>query len=724
MSSSSSNGRAKKKASAQRKKANGGARSTRTASTKGARSFGRSKSRQSKPEGSCAADAIGALDDADLNELYRFWSGESPAHLPAAEVLRKQVAGWMGEAGRVKERVAELGRRLGTVLDLCLAAPAYTLTFAELAESKQLAYLSRYDLEASLSVLTRRALLVERKPARIAQSGTTSFLVPADLGDAILRERRAQRRGVFGTFTLRGHLDRMYDDPQRSARTSPGRVREMYKMYSNEAAAVARVERLPEGLRELAKKVVLEFGGVLPRSLFDRMETELPHWNGRRWGKILEESLVGTVERLDLTSYGIRHQGETLITFNEVSLAWLRRVAVPSDPDAPHDEASLGVDLVSNMSRFLSFIIDHNVRFTVRGEIFKTTEKRILQELIPNPGRELERSQVLGFIYRFARHAGLIESTGERTFALTSAGRDWEAQELASKQSALLEYVLEEKGLGGDYFHQLRMRHIFLRMFKRVEPEVWYDIMYLPFLARNNYLSSLDELAVDEHFRGASPSARQGLEDLQRMAWNLVGWVRKRLYLLGLVDLGYDSAKRPVAMRMTRMGARMLGLDGLHPEGAVLGSLVVTPDFEIVLFRSGDDAALVHDIDRFADREKDGHLMHFSISERSIHRALSEGMALGRIVDTLSDNARTPIPQNVLYSIKDWAAQAGLLFLDRKLVVSCENADQLKAFARDPGVRPYVRRTLDANRVQLKDGVSQARMRSLLRDLSYLVESE
>ena len=159
----------------------------------------------------------------------------------------------------------------------------------------------------------------------------------------------------------------------------------MYKMYSNEAASVARVERLPEGLRSLMEKAVLEFGGILPRGLFDRMETELPHWNGRRWGKILKDSLIGTVEQLDLTRYGIQHAGETLIVFNEVTLAWLKRVAVPSDPDAPHDEASLGVDLVSNLSRFLAFIIDHNVRFTVRGEIFKTTEKRILSDLIPNP---------------------------------------------------------------------------------------------------------------------------------------------------------------------------------------------------------------------------------------------------------------------------------------------------------------------------------------------------
>ena len=59
----------------------------------------------------------------------------------------------------------------------------------------------------------------------------------------------------------------------------------------------------------------------------------------------------------------------------------------------------------------------------MRGDIFKTTEKRLLEELIPNPGRELSRSEVLDFIYAFARHERIIESTGERTFALTAHGR-------------------------------------------------------------------------------------------------------------------------------------------------------------------------------------------------------------------------------------------------------------------------------------------------------------
>lgn len=671
-----------------------------------------------------AVDATAEVTKADLKELFRFWAGETKQRQPAtAAELRAQLVIWMTDSDVVLARMESLGRRLGSVFDLLLSAPRYEQSVAELTTHNDLAYLSAYDLEAALAMLVRRGLAVGIISSAALGNGGQAYCVPMDVGDAVLRGRRSLRRGIFDTFTLRGHLDRLYDDPARAARTPPSRVRELYKMYAKEAAAVARIERLPEGLRALVQKVILEFGGILHRDLFERMDTDLPHWNGRRWSKILSDSLVGSVERLELGSYGISHSGETLMVFNEVALAWLRRVAVPGDPDQPDDEASLGVDLVSNISRFIAFILENNVRFTQRGEIFKTTEKRILGDLIPNPGRELERAEVLQFIYHFAHHAELIESTGERTFALTARGRDWEPQSLEEKLRTLYEYIVEETSLLGEPFHQVRMRRLFLRMLKRIEAGIWYDIMYVPFLVRNQYLCSLDDLEVDEYFAGRATAAGAGAsEDLQRMAWNLVNWVRKRLYLLGLVDLGYDAAGRPVAMRLTRLGARTIGVTEPDGESAAVGSLVVTPDFEVVMIPTGDDGELVHDLDRFCERGKGSSLKQFSITQKSVNRALAEGMSLARMCVTLERNARTPVPQNVLYSVRDWASQAGLLELDSQLVVRASSPVQLQELLVNPGMRALVGQVLDENCVQLNTDGTQARTRALLRELGFIVE--
>ena len=671
-----------------------------------------------------ACSAVSALPDSDTPELFRFWAGKRHVTVPrGAKAQRNQVVEWMSDPALVAARVDGMGRRLLTVFDALIASPRYELSSSELSVHKQLAYLSSYDLEAALQALERHALIAPSTSKEMIRYGMRAYAIPVDIGDSVLRQRRAKRRGVFDVFALRGHLDRLYGDPARSSRMPAGRQRELYKMYSNEAAAVARIERLPDGLRGLIEKVVLEFGGILSKDLFERMEHDLPHWNGRRWGKLLEESMIGTVERLELGCYGLNHSDNTLIVFNEVALAWLRRVAVPGDPDAPHDEAALGVDLVSNISRFIGFIIDHNVRFTIRGEIFKTTEKRILQELIPNPGRELARAEVLNFIYGFSRHARLIESTGERTFALTARGREWEPKPLEEKMQTLLEYTLEERDLGGEYFHQARMRRIFMRLLKRIEVDVWYDLMYLPFLSRNTYLTNLDELAVEDYF-AASGSLSRGapMEDLQRLAWNLVSWVRKRLYLLGVLDLGYDSHGRPVAMRLTRMGAKMIGIAAEQEEQAGVGNLVVTPDFEIVLFPTGDDSELVHDLDRFCKREKNGHLVHFRILEKGVHRALAEGMFLRRILGTLETNSRTPVPQNVVYSIRDWASHAGLLQLDSDRIIRCDNSEVFERLCADPGVKPYINSVLDERRVKLKAKGTPKRLQSVLRELGFLVE--
>ena len=662
------------------------------------------------------AAALKRLKKAELREPYLFWAAGESAEVPAKVAeLRAALAKWMTEPSRAVARTGALGSEERVVLDALLAAPHHRA-----GQAHVLGLVEGARVGEALESLERAAILF-----RDGEGEEATFVLPAELADALLLQEIAeQSRGSGVTLTLKGHLDLRYAGPETERPMSPSRLREMFKMYANEPAAVARVERLPEGLRDLVGKTVLEFGGLLPRRFFERMETELPHWNQRRWAKILEESLVGTTARMDLDRYGIQHDDDTLVVFNEVTLAWFKRVAVPSDPDAPHDEAALGVDLVANISRFLAYIIDHAVRFTVKGEIFKTTEKRILTELIPNPGRELERAEVLQFIFRFARAAGLIEVTGERTFKLTAAGRDWESQDLDAKLDGLFEHITFELDEAHESVHHPAMRRILATLMKRLEVGVWYDVMYLPFLARNAYLSQLDELAVDEMVSARGAAGAGAAEDLQRLAWNLVGWVRKRLYLLGLVDLGYDDKGHPVAMRLTRTGARVLGIDTPEEETFGLGKLVVTPDFEVVLFSAGDDAVLTHDLDRFADRTKDGTLRQFRISEKSVHRGLVEGMTLAKMRDVLTLNARTPVPRNVLQSIRDWASKAGLLLLGHDHVIHAQNPDTLARFARDAGVRPFVKGKVGDSGLQLKTRTSLARYRTLFRDLGYLIELE
>lgn len=261
-------------------------------------------------------------------------------------------------------------------------------------------------------------------------------------------------------------------------------------------------------------------------------------------------------------------------------------------------------------------------------------------------------------------------------------------------------------------------------MLKRIEPGVWYDLMYLPFLARNTYLATLDDMRIDEEFADRSQGdGFPAMEDAQRLAWNLVKWIRRRLYLIGLIDLGYDKARRPVAMRLTQSAARLLGIEHAEQTNASqVGSLVVTPDFEVVLFPTGDDVELIHELDRFCSREKLGSLLHFRVTQECVTRALKHGMGLEEIQRVLERHSRTPVPQNVSFSIRDWALRAGLMRLSDGLVLVCEEPDVLRRFQQDAGTRKYIGSVLDERSLKLKGKATPKRMRSLLRELGYLVE--
>ena len=93
----------------------------------------------------------------------------------------------------------------------------------------------------------------------------------------------------------------------------------------------------------------------------------------------------------------------------------------------------------------------------------------------------------------------------------------------------------------------------------------------------------------------------------------------------------------------------------------------------------------------------------------------------GELLDVVH---RDVSPQNVLVSMRDWAHQAGLMHLSQDLVVRAHDPELLRRFVQDPGVKGHVRRVLDDHAVQLRGGASAPRMRSLLRELGFLIELE
>jgi hypothetical protein len=192
--------------------------------------------------------------------------------------------------------------------------------------------------------------------------------------------------------------------------------------------------------------------------------------------------------------------------------------------------------------------------------------------------------------------------------------------------------------------------------------------------------------------------------------------VRKHLYLLGLVDMGYDQNGRACAVRLTHMGAEFLGMLPTTDLSAA-GHIVVNPDYEVVLFPAERSHELIYELDRFANREKSDSLYHYRITPASLHRALSEGMRLDAILNLLNQLSRTPLPQNVEYSLESWARSEGMVVFhpaDAKLL--CDSSEILDRISLHPELGRLGLERVDQNTLQICGPVELDPLTSWIRD--------
>jgi hypothetical protein len=330
---------------------------------------------------------------------------------------------------------------------------------------------------------------------------------------------------------------------------------------------------------------------------------------------------------------------------------------------------------------------------------------------------------VLDIIYRFCVSERLIHRTGERMYTVSENGAQWEAKPLLDKQQELLRFSVEDRHLPGEPFHQVRMRRFCLRFLRRLEPERWYDAMFLPFVTRNAYMAALDKGTVESFFsaRAGAHGSSAPFEDVQQMGWNLLVWVRKRLALLGIVDLGLDSVGRPVAIRLSRLGAQLLGVLPAQNFRAGQSHLVVNPNFDIVLLPEGDEFELAHALDRFCVRKKHEVLYHYQLTEESLRRGLRDGLRVSEILKWLSRYTRSPLPQNVVYSIHEWAERAGVLWIEGNNLRS-RHSETLERFLAIPRVASHIHHRPNADSVVLKPGLPVGELRGLAKEIGVFIE--
>ncbi|MHC4942452.1 MAG: helicase-associated domain-containing protein [Planctomycetota bacterium] len=602
---------------------------------------------------------------AELREFYAFWEGQENHPGKAAEIVPK-LLDQMTDEDLVRRRLKFLSKKLLDVLKFFLRSDSYTNNLHHILNSQAFSYMSQYEMEAALNALQKRGFLFSfKKKPKKTEVGTKNLIIPEELGEILQNFLWDEEKDIYDTFSLRGYLskfpedqlaDRFKDMFQKPEEADNGKDLDAFCMKLLEPEEVShRLDLLgDEDLKRVLIMTITEFGGVLPLGIYDKIKGKMPPWSHRPWKKALEKNLLGTVRHLSLGEYGINHFDNTLVIFHEVVdqfMTGLTRV----DPVDFSEIKSLGVDLISDISSFLSFVSHNRIRLTLGGSIYRTAIKKVMDSFILKDKTEFEQDDIFNYIYSFCLGNRMIQRKGDRNLSLTVKGKAWDHQQLERKLFRLLSFAFEEWESGEDQFHLPTLKKMFVDAVKGLQINRWYDVMYLPFKCRNEYLALLEKNNIRDAFQNRYQYTQNtSMRETVQLAHSLFNWLRSRFYLLGLVDLGFRDGK-VAAMKLTTLGAKALGIAISADMEYEQNPLIVNPDFEVILFQDGDSYDLITQLDKFAVRTKSDNTYHFKITSSSVEKAVAEDMTSSEILTLLSENSRVGIPQNVIYSIKEWA---------------------------------------------------------------------
>lgn len=220
------------------------------------------------------------------------------------------------------------------------------------------------------------------------------------------------------------------------------------------------------------------------------------------------------------------------------------------------------------------------------------------------------------------------------------------------------------------------------------EPGVWYSLASLRDTIKGDdpfVLRPVQRFAGEAGFK---------LADQLRERWDqtdgevIAGIVRSSLAEMGLVALGYqretppgpNEVANPDAFMLTDLGAAALGIGAPMPDqsetpgefpavngsdpscplpGALAGCLpqplIVQPNFEVLVMEPC--MPVLYHLPRYAVPECIGRVSRFTLTREALLRGLARGLSLDNILATLEQRSQKGLPQNIAYTLRDWARQ-------------------------------------------------------------------
>ncbi|MEO7001327.1 MAG: helicase-associated domain-containing protein [Ktedonobacterales bacterium] len=213
------------------------------------------------------------------------------------------------------------------------------------------------------------------------------------------------------------------------------------------------------------------------------------------------------------------------------------------------------------------------------------------------------------------------------------------------------------------YLEPALAREVVTKLLRECRAGVWYSLASFRATVQGD-----DPYVFRPEQRHAGEAGFKLAEDL-RAQWDrtdgeiISGIFRSTLYELGLVALGYDRDAPPAASEdvnpdyflLTEMGAEALNGELSASKQPTARSLVVQPNFQALLMEPYMPA--LYWLARYAALEQMGRVSRFTLTREALQPAFRQGLTIDEILAFLEAHAQKALPQNVIFTMHDWARQ-------------------------------------------------------------------
>lgn len=188
---------------------------------------------------------------------------------------------------------------------------------------------------------------------------------------------------------------------------------------------------------------------------------------------------------------------------------------------------------------------------------------------------------------------------------------------------------------------------------------------------------------------------------------HLIGQILTSLHRLGLLSLGYAAGSQPsstpVSWQVTPLGAWVWGQSQrLETPPPSPQPLLVQANFDVLAFTQ--DGPTLYHLAHFCQPISHDAVSFFKLTRESVLGAIDTGLSGAEIMAFLEKNSRQPVPQNVVYSLREWAGAFKRVRLCQGTILEVDDEAVLETLLHDADLKDLVARRLGPRAVLLVSG--------------------